>query len=316
WRLLCNRLLDPELSLDEVNLESLAKEFRPNPVMANLPMILTGLGGFCLLAVGGFYGTKLILKGSAERKTERERQFGVATNAGWAAYRAGNLTSAIAEADKALTIHGDDAGIRKLRADALARQTAAAQQAERERQFGEATNTAWAAYHVGNLAIAIVEADKALAIHRKGAVKRKRKEDALAQQTAAAQQAERERQFGVATNRAWAAYRAGNLANAIAEADKALAIHGDDAGMKKLKADALAQQTAAAQQAERERQFGVATNRAWAAYRAGNLTNAIAEADKALAIHGDDAGMKKLKADALAQLAAAAEQEEQERQAG
>ncbi len=121
WRLLCNRLLDPELSLDKVNLESLEKEFRPNPVMANLPMILTGLGGICLLAVGGFYGTKLILKGSAERKTERERQFGVATNAGWAAYRAGNLTNAIAAADKALAIPGDDAGMKKLKADAGAR---------------------------------------------------------------------------------------------------------------------------------------------------------------------------------------------------
>src|SRR6266513_4336467 len=225
WRLLCNRLLDPELSLDKVNLESLEKEFRPNPVMANLPMILTGLGGICLLAVGGFYGTKLILKGSAERKTERERQFGVATNAGWAAYRAGNLTNAIAEADKALAIHGDDAGIRKLKADALAQQTAAAQQSERERQFGEATNVAWAAYQVGNFTIAIVEADEALAIHGEDAGMRKLKEDALAQQTAATQQSERERQFGAATNRAWAAYRMGNLTNAMAEADKALAIH-------------------------------------------------------------------------------------------
>src|SRR2546429_1490828 len=83
--------------------------------------------------------------------------------------------------------------------------------------------------------------------------------------------------------------------------------------MKKLKAAALAQQAGAERQAERERQFGVATNRAWAAYRAGNLTNAIAEADKALAIHGDDAGMKKLKADALAQQPSAAEHEEQAR---
>ncbi len=140
---------------------------------------------------------------------------------------------------------------------------------------------------------------------------RKLKEDALAQQTAATQQAERERQFGVATNAAWAAYRADNFTNAIAAADKALAIDGDDAGMKKLKADALAQQTAAAQQAERERQFGVATNRAWEAYRAGNLTNAIAAADKALAIPGDDAGMKKLKADAGARLPLAKKNEEQ-----
>ncbi|PYK59439.1 MAG: hypothetical protein DME21_13180, partial [Verrucomicrobia bacterium] len=164
----------------------------------------------------------------------------------WAAYHVGNLTIAIVEADKALAIHGDDAGMKKLKADALAQQTAAAQQAERERQFGEATNVAWAAYHVGNLTIAIVEADEALAIHGDDAGMRKLKADALAQQTAAAQQAERERQFGVATNAGWAAYRAGNLTNAIAEADKALAIHGDDTGIRKLKAEALAQQTAAA----------------------------------------------------------------------
>src|SRR5256886_13325715 len=140
---------------------------------------------------------------------------------------------------------------------------------------------------------------------------KKLKADALAQQTAAAQQAELERQHGEATNREWAVSRADKLTNAIAEADEALAIHGDDAGMKKLKADALAQQTAAAQQAEQERQFGVATNRAWAAYRAGNLTNAIAEADKALAIHGDDAGMKKLKTDTGAGLPLAKGNEQQ-----
>src|SRR5438093_5913306 len=110
------------------------------------------------------------------------------------------------------------------------------------------------------------------------------------------QQAEDGRQFGAVTGVEWCAHPIGNLTNAIAEADKALAIHGDDAGIRKLKADALAQQTAAAQQAEQERQFGVATHQAWAAYRADNLTNAIAEADKALAIHGDDAGMKELKA--------------------
>src|SRR2546430_2413515 len=178
-----------------------------------------------LLAVGGFYGTKLILKGSAERKIERERQFGVATNAGGAAYRAGNLSNAIAEADKALAIHGNDAGIRKLKADELAQQTAAAQQAERERQFGVATNAGWAAYRAGYLTNAIAEADKALAIHGDDAGIRKLKADALARQTAAAQQAERERQFGAATNAAWAAYRAGNLTIAIAEADEALAIH-------------------------------------------------------------------------------------------
>src|SRR5204863_438466 len=198
--------------------------------------------------------------------------------------------------DEAPSIHGGEVTIRRLKADQLAQQARAAQQAERERQFGVATNRAWAAYRAGNLSNAIAEADKALAIHGNDAGIRKLKADALAQQTAAAQQAERERQFGVATNAAWAAYHAGNLSNAIVEADKALAIHGDDAGIRKLKADALAQQTAAAQQAEPERQFYTTPYRSWAAYRAGNLSNAIAEADKALAIHGDDAGIRKLKA--------------------
>src|SRR5437667_8169829 len=110
--------------------------------MVSAQMNLTRASDLSLLGGGSLYETKLVLKGGAERKIERERQFGVATNAGWAAYRAGNLTNAIAEADKALAIHGNDAGIRKLKADALAQQTAAAQQAERERQFGAATNGA------------------------------------------------------------------------------------------------------------------------------------------------------------------------------
>src|SRR5256884_9501374 len=109
---------------------------------------------------------------------------------------------------------------------------------------------------------------------------KKLKAAALAQQAGAERQAERERQFGVATNRAWAAYRAGNLTNAIAEADKALAIHGDDAGIRKLKSDALVQQTAAAQQAERERQVGAATNRARPGERAGREENGAGGATK------------------------------------
>jgi hypothetical protein len=91
----------------------------------------------------------------------------------------------------------------------------------------------------------------------------------------------------------------------MAKADQALAIHGDDAVIRKLKVEVEAKQTALAQQAEQARQFGVATNAAWAAYRAGNWTNAMAKADQALAIHGDDAGISDLKVDAVARLALA-----------
>jgi tetratricopeptide (TPR) repeat protein len=156
----------------------------------------------------------------------------------------------------------------------------------------------------------MAKADQALAIHGDDAAVRKLKLELEAEQTVLAQRAERERQFGMATNAAWAAYRAGNWTNAMAKADQALAIHGDDAAVRKLKLELEAKQTALAQQAEQERQFGVATNAAWAAYRAGNLTNAIAEVHNALAIRGDDAGMKKLKAEAVARLAAKANEQQ------
>src|SRR5206468_6926373 len=114
------------------------------------------------------------------------------------------------------------------------------------------------------------------------------------QQAAAAQQAEREWLFGGATNAACARYRGCNVTTAIAEADEALAIHGDDAGIRKLKADALAQQTAAAQQAERERQFGAATNAAWGSEEPRDGTKRTSGGGAAQAIHGHEYGVRKL----------------------
>ena len=44
WREWCNRLLDPSLSLERLNLETLAREFRPNEVDSRRPWILAVLG--------------------------------------------------------------------------------------------------------------------------------------------------------------------------------------------------------------------------------------------------------------------------------
>jgi hypothetical protein len=53
WRQMCNRLLDPELSLDTANLLALEQELRPNVLVARQPAILAGAVLICLLAVGG-----------------------------------------------------------------------------------------------------------------------------------------------------------------------------------------------------------------------------------------------------------------------
>ncbi|PYJ97886.1 MAG: hypothetical protein DME23_13530 [Verrucomicrobia bacterium] len=72
WRQLCNRLLDPQLSSAQVNLESLAKEFRPNPVIAKLPVILSVLGVICAVGGGVYLASHLIKQSSKQRQETRE----------------------------------------------------------------------------------------------------------------------------------------------------------------------------------------------------------------------------------------------------
>jgi hypothetical protein len=47
WREKCNRLLDPKLSLEKVNLVALEQELRPHPAMARLVQTLAVFGAFC-----------------------------------------------------------------------------------------------------------------------------------------------------------------------------------------------------------------------------------------------------------------------------
>lgn len=55
WRSWCNQLLDPQLSLDHINLEMLEKEFRPSAVAGKAAMVAGGVVVVCLV-VGGIYG--------------------------------------------------------------------------------------------------------------------------------------------------------------------------------------------------------------------------------------------------------------------
>lgn len=55
WRELCNRLLDPQLSLTKINFESLTREFRPSAVAGKLPLIAGAIGVIVLIASGAVY---------------------------------------------------------------------------------------------------------------------------------------------------------------------------------------------------------------------------------------------------------------------
>ena len=71
WRELCNRLIDPQLSLEKINLEKLEKQFRTNPVMAILPAVLAtaGLMGLC---AGALFFIKPIIIRQPQQNTTGE----------------------------------------------------------------------------------------------------------------------------------------------------------------------------------------------------------------------------------------------------
>src|ERR1017187_9642622 len=56
WLQWCNKLLNPQLSLETINLETLATEFKP--IKSPLPLIAGVIVGVCLLALGSYFAVK------------------------------------------------------------------------------------------------------------------------------------------------------------------------------------------------------------------------------------------------------------------
>ncbi|HEY5913627.1 MAG TPA: hypothetical protein VJA21_23820, partial [Verrucomicrobiae bacterium] len=69
WLGWCNKLLDPQLSLQAVNLEDLAKAFEPSAAARNLPRILAGAGAVCLVGLL-CYGAVSLWTANREKKSQ------------------------------------------------------------------------------------------------------------------------------------------------------------------------------------------------------------------------------------------------------
>jgi hypothetical protein len=103
WRNLCNRLLDPELSLDQINLSWLEKQFKPKSTGRYLAVF----GGALLvagLAGGGVYAFRL----------KAESVFKQHLDAARLAYQAGDSLVAIREIRIAQKKHPDDQTVHEL----------------------------------------------------------------------------------------------------------------------------------------------------------------------------------------------------------
>ena len=74
WRQICNQLLDPQLSLAEINLESLAKKFPLGVGAGKAVVSIAVIGAVCLLSAGGYYLTLAIQNWNKQHQMDRAKQ--------------------------------------------------------------------------------------------------------------------------------------------------------------------------------------------------------------------------------------------------
>jgi hypothetical protein len=97
WRDLCNKLLDPNLTLEDASLDSLAKDFRPSQGAGKLPLIIGGVVLACAVGAGIFFA----LPG-------KEKKYQAHLQAAQGALDSTNFTLARQEIDTALQYKPQD----------------------------------------------------------------------------------------------------------------------------------------------------------------------------------------------------------------
>jgi sporulation protein YlmC with PRC-barrel domain len=161
WRGLCNRLLDPKMSLEKETLENLERECRPPAVAAKLKVILAVLVAVCLAGVGLYYGVKALRASNEKTRIAWEQDYGSATNA-LAAGELGRRFAAVMDGaraaqgrrdyaeslkrlEEALRLKPSEAAAVKLKAEVEQQQTEAIAAADLDKRFAGAMDGARAA---------------------------------------------------------------------------------------------------------------------------------------------------------------------------
>src|SRR5664279_728130 len=167
WLQWCNKLLNPQLSPDSLNLETLVAEFQPSAAAAKLPLIMAGVGVVCLVVVGSYYAGRAVVAWRVRHKAAEQvrlaEEFGKAVNAAQAAERDGSFNNALTFYQQAQKLKRDDtqvgAKIQELTPKAAAQANSAAERAKQERQtaedFQKAVDSAKAAERDGNFTNAL-----------------------------------------------------------------------------------------------------------------------------------------------------------------
>lgn len=337
WRGLCNRLIDPQLDLGKTNLDWLAKEYRVGmdlqrfllPAAAAAAAIAVVGGAFYLYSAGGFQrhvraadtarndGDWIVaaheIRKALKMKPNDPEAVGlrgkIFTDLEQAAQKevaAGNWKTAKQEIDQANTLQPGDPDIARLDQkvqNGVAYQAAmdAGQQAFENKNYDEAIRQAQVAMenYPKDGAAEMLQADSENA------------KKAIEMQAAGA----REHGYEVAVSAVRNALAAQNYDEAIRQADTALDYKPGDADANRLKTEAQsARDAAAARLAETQQAYETAMQAGRRALEKDNYSEAIHQANIALANEPGDSDAVQLQAKAQSQQKAAAEAQARQQQ--
>jgi hypothetical protein len=270
WRQVCNELLNPQLSLAETNLESLAQKFPVSASSGNLLLIVSAALAVCLLG-GGAYG---VTAWNAKRHRQHCRE---QTQAAQQALQSNDLAGARQDILSALAWEPNDnaaLGLRKNIDEKI------------ENQFAVDFASARENFDAGHPDQALAELDKALILKPDEADARTLRDQinaaiAASKNSAARQQALQE-QYQSAMQNGQAAYDRGDYATAAQQADSALAAYPNEPKALQLKNAAQAKMD---EQSKLAKQYQAAMQSAQAAYQQGDYATAVQQADAALALY-------------------------------
>lgn len=272
WRGLCNQLLDPQLSLSNISLDTLAKKF-PAPASGNkLMIVVPALLAVCLIGGGG-YG---YVTWNAKRHQENCRE---AVAAGQQALQAGNFDEAKRNSEAALKWEPNDAaalGLGKSIEDAV------------DKQYALLMTSAGGKYRAGRWNEALDDVNEADRLKPGGADAKSLRDNIGAAQRAAASRQTREQQYQTALTEAQTRLAAGDYSGAMARAEAALAVKPGDAAATQLREQARRQWDATSVLQRQQKSYTDAMQNARSLQSAGDYAGALTQVNEALKVKPKD----------------------------
>jgi Flp pilus assembly protein TadD len=223
-------------------------------------------------------------EGALEEAAAREQQYRLALAAGRTALTAGNFAGAIGQADLALAANPNDPAARQLRQEAEAGRKQLQEASVRDQQFQAALAAGRAALSAGRFAVAVQQADLALAA-----------KPGFPEAQTLKEAAGREQRFKTAMEAGRVALVTSHFVEAIEQADLALTAKPDASEARYLKQEAEDKYRSLQEEAEREQKFQLLLEAGRTALAAGRFVGAVRQADQALAARPNDPEARNLK---------------------